>query len=145
MGSVLTHTGDFLMKLVCKIFFAVLLVVPFSIANALDKESFTQERFDELTSSGNTVLVDIYATWCPTCAKQREILEAYQSANPDSELHILEVDFDDQKDVVRQFRAPRQSTLYLYKGEEQVWFSVAETDPDTIVGEIEKALASGAE
>ncbi len=131
---------------IAKIFFlTIFLVTPFSLANALDKESFTQERFDQLTSNGHTVLVDVYATWCPTCAKQREVLEAYQAANPDSELHILEVDFDDQKDVVRQFRAPRQSTLYLYKGNEQVWFSVAETDADTIVGEIEKALASGSE
>jgi thioredoxin 1 len=128
-----------------KLFLPQFLLPPLSFAYALEKESFTQDRFDELTANGDTVLVDIYATWCPTCAKQREVLEAYHAANPDSGLHILEVDFDDQKDVVRQFRAPRQSTLYLYKGEEQVWFSVAETDSDAIVGEIEKALATGSE
>jgi len=129
------------MKPVNKILIGILLIMPFSLANALDTESFTQERFDELTANGDTVLVDIYATWCPVCAKQREILEDFQAANPDSNLHILEVDFDDQKDVVRQFRAPRQSTLYLYKGQEQLWFSVAETSPEVITGEIEKALA----
>lgn len=133
------------MKLLSKIIATALFIIPFSVANALEKESFTQERFDELTANGEVVLVDIFATWCPTCAKQREILEAYQAANPNSELHILEVDFDDQKDVVRQFRAPRQSTLYLYKGEEQVWFSVAETSAYVITGEIAKALDSGTE
>lgn len=133
------------MKLLSKIIATALFIIPFSVANALEKESFTQERFDELTANGEVVLVDIFATWCPTCAKQREVLEAYQAANPNSELHILEVDFDDQKDVVRQFRAPRQSTLYLYKGEEQVWFSVAETSADVITGEIAKALDSGTE
>ena len=133
------------MNVVSKIILAVVLIAPLSFAQALEKESFTQERFDELTANGDTVLVDIYATWCPTCAKQREVLEDFQATNPNSGLHILEVDFDDQKDVVRQFRAPRQSTLYLYKGEEQVWFSVAETDSDVIVGEIEKALSTGSE
>lgn len=133
------------MKFLSKIIATALFIIPFSVANALEKESFTQERFDELTANGEVVLVDIFATWCPTCAKQREVLEAYQAANPNSELHILEVDFDDQKDVVRQFRAPRQSTLYLYKGEEQVWFSVAETSADVITGEIAKALGSGTE
>ncbi|MFX4227863.1 MAG: thioredoxin family protein [Porticoccaceae bacterium] len=133
------------MKFLSKIIVTALFIIPFSVANALEKESFTQERFDELTANGEVVLVDIFATWCPTCAKQREVLEAYQAANPNSELHILEVDFDDQKDVVRQFRAPRQSTLYLYKGEEQVWFSVAETSADIITGEIAKALGSGTE
>lgn len=133
------------MKLLSKIIATAFFIIPFSVANALEKESFTQERFDELTANGEVVLVDIFATWCPTCAKQREVLEAYQAANPNSELHILEVDFDDQKDVVRQFRAPRQSTLYLYKGEEQVWFSVAETSADVITGEIVKALDTGTE
>ncbi|MEQ8954398.1 MAG: thioredoxin, partial [Gammaproteobacteria bacterium] len=79
------------MKFLSKIIATALFIIPFSVANALEKESFTQERFDELTDNGEVVLVDIFATWCPTCAKQREVLEAYQAANPNSDLHILEV------------------------------------------------------
>lgn len=51
-------------------------------------------------------------------------------------LHILEVNFDQDKAAVKRFRAPRQSTLLLYRGEEQLWFSVAETRQEAIFAAI---------
>ena len=126
-------------------FFApiITLLVLFSTslsAHALEAESFTKERFEALQAEGAPILVDVYATWCPTCAKQRKVLETYQSANPNSKLVILEVDFDDQKEWVKHFKAPRQSTLLLFDGTEQVWFSVAETREDKIFAAIDELL-----
>lgn len=118
----------------------ILLLFAFSQAHALEKEAFSQSRFEALQKVGKVVLIDVYASWCPTCAKQRAALEAYRTANPSKEFHILEVDFDKQKDAVRLFRAPRQSTLLIYKGEQQFWFSVAETRPEVIAAELDKAI-----
>ncbi|WP_041522037.1 thioredoxin family protein [Gilvimarinus agarilyticus] len=109
-------------------------------AHALEAESFTKERFDALQAEGAPILVDVYATWCPTCKKQREVLSAYQTQNPDTELVILEVDYDDQKEWVKHFKAPRQSTLVLFDGSEQVWFSVAETREEKIFGALDELL-----
>lgn len=106
---------------------------------AQDKEPFTQKRFEQLQQAGELILIDVHATWCPTCAKQGEILEAYQNEHPDRELTILNVDFDDQKKWVKHFKAPRQSTLILYRGEERVWFSVAETDRERIFAALNSA------
>ncbi len=56
--------------------------------------------------SGARILVDISATWCPTCRgseADHEILLADQPANQD--IIIFAVDFDSQKPVVRQFGA----------------------------------------
>ena len=108
-------------------------------AFALEKEDFTQERFDSLKADGELVLVDVFADWCSTCAKQQEILGDYVEAYPDVDLHILEVNYDKDKDVVRQLRAPRQSTLLLYAGEEQYWYSVAETDREVIFDTLNRA------
>ena len=114
-------------------------------ALALEKESFTHERFEQLQAEGALILVDVFATWCPTCAKQQEILTAYQENHPEVDLHILVVDYDDDRETVRHFRAPRQSTLLLYKGEEQHWFSVAETREEVIFHEINRAAEFGGE
>lgn len=119
---------------------ALVLLVGTAHANALEAEPFTKTRFDTLQAEGTPILVDIYATWCPTCAKQREVLETYQTANPESDLVILEVDFDDQKEWVKHFKAPRQSTLLLFDGTEQVWFSVAETRQDKIFTALDNLL-----
>lgn len=121
--------------------FLMLLALPFS-AVALEKEPFSEDRFDELRAAGEVVLVDVFADWCPTCKRQQEALAQYRADNPGKRFHILVVDFDDDKQWVRHFRAPRQSTLLLYSGEEQFWFSVAETRSEVIARELDKAFAA---
>lgn len=105
-----------------------------------DKQPFTDERFAALQEEGAVILLDVFADWCPTCAGQQEILAEYQRQNPDAPLHILTIDFDEQKQEVRRFRAPRQSTLILYRGTEQIWFSIAETRQEKIFAALDEAL-----
>ncbi len=111
-----------------------------SPAIAQEKETFTDERFEELQAEGAVILVDVWASWCPTCAQQQEVLAAFQDEHPDADFHILEVDFDERKDLVTRFEAPRQSTLILYRGEERLWFSVAETRRDRIFDQLLAAV-----
>jgi thiol-disulfide isomerase/thioredoxin len=112
-------------------------------ATAASKEAFTQERFESLQAAGKIILVDVYATWCPTCQQQQQALSQFQAENPDSEFYVLVVDFDKDKEWVSEFRAPRQSTLLLYVGDKQHWFSVAETRYDVIAHELNKAIVAG--
>jgi thioredoxin 1 len=111
-------------------------------AAALDKEPFSSERLAELQAEGALVLVDVFATWCPTCALQQKVLEKYVEAHPDVDLRVLVVDFDNDRAAVRALRAPRQSTLLLFKGEQQFWFSVAETREEVIFAAINRAAAA---
>ncbi|MDO3385848.1 thioredoxin family protein [Gilvimarinus sp. SDUM040013] len=127
------------MKLLARLLATIVITLAGTHAWALDTEPFSKERFDTLQSNGTPVLVDVYATWCPTCAKQRKVLEAYQAQNPESELVVLDVDFDDQKEWVKHFKAPRQSTLILFSGGKQVWFSVAETREEKIFEALNQA------
>jgi thioredoxin 1 len=109
-------------------------------AFALEKEPFSPERFAALQAAGEVVLIDVFAGWCSTCKKQQDIIAEYRVSNPDKHFVILEVDFDADKEWVRHFRAPRQSTLLLYSGEQQFWYSVAETRPEVIGAELDKAI-----
>lgn len=106
-----------------------------------EHEAFTKQRFTELQEQGALILLDVYADWCPTCAQQQKILADFQKQNPDVPLHILQIDFDRQKEFVRHFRAPRQSTFIVYRGTERVWFSVAETSRDVIFDALKAAAA----
>lgn len=124
-----------------KILIAVTALALSATAWALDTEPFSNERFAELQAEGELVLIDIWASWCPTCARQHEVLKKYRAEHPDVNLHILSVDYDDDREYVRQLRAPRQSTLLLYKGETQFWYSVAETRENVIFEAINRAAA----
>lgn len=118
--------------------FGLMLMLPL-MASALDKEAFTPERFAELQAQNALILVDIHATWCPTCARQQRVLADYRERHPELDLHILNVDFDKDKRWVKHFKAPRQSTLILYRGKEQIGFSVAEVRPEVIFAALDKA------
>lgn len=128
------------MRTLSKLGLLILLIFTVNLVQALEKETFSHERFKALQASGSVILVDVYATWCSTCAKQQTALETYRKNNPEKTFHILEIDFDKQKDLVQHFRAPRQSTLLLYKGAQQFWFSVAESRPEVIAAELDKAI-----
>jgi thioredoxin 1 len=106
------------------------------------KESFTSERFAALQQQGALILVDVFADWCGTCAKQQQILAEYREQHPDVPLHILQIDFDSQKQYVSRFRVPRQSTFILYRGDDRLWFSVAETDRAKIFAALNAAAAA---
>lgn len=109
------------------------LVMTFSV---FAKTPFTEAAFKEAQANNEVILIDVFATWCPTCKRQSMILADYFHKNPASKVKVLVVDFDEQKDWVSYFKAPRQSTLILYKGEKQVWFSVAETKADAITQQL---------
>lgn len=133
-------------RMVARSLALTLLALVFSAAgaSAQKKEAFTEERFAALQSQGALVLLDVYADWCPTCRLQQKILADYRAKRPDVPLHVLTIDFDGQKQYVRRFGAPRQSTLILYRGRERLWFGVAATDPEVIFGELDRAAAEPA-
>ena len=110
---------------------------PFPVA---DQQTFTLERFEALQAADSVILVDIFADWCSTCKLQQEVLIEYQAAYPDNAIQILEVNFDSEKEWVKKFGAPRQATLVLFRGNEQLWFSVAETDRDVIFSRLNDAV-----
>jgi thiol-disulfide isomerase/thioredoxin len=101
-------------------------------------EPFTQAGFEAAQKAGKPILVEIDASWCPTCAKQRPIIGQLETTPEFANLVILKVDFDKQKDVVREMGANMQSTLVAFHGTQKRDFSVGETDP----GKIKAVLAS---
>lgn len=110
-------------------------------ADMLKKEPYSEKRFAQLQAANAVVVIDVYAPWCPTCKKQQELLAAYRKSNPSKAFTILEVDYDNDRAAVRFFKAPRQSTLLIYRGNKQHWFSVAETRAEAIAEALDKAIA----
>ena len=88
--------------------------------------------------AGKSILVDVSAPWCPTCAKQAPIIQGLESAHPD--LVVFEVDFDSAKDVLRQFKVQYQSTLISFKGKAEVARSTGESNPDAIAAQVAKSF-----
>jgi thioredoxin 1 len=102
-------------------------------------KSYTPEAFAAAQAANQPILVDVTASWCPTCRAQAKVMESlFKAGDRFKDLVILKVDYDTQRDVVREFRAPRQSTLIVYRGAKETGRAVAITGRR----EIESLLAS---
>jgi thiol-disulfide isomerase/thioredoxin len=99
---------------------------------AAEEQPFTRQAFQAAQSEGKSILVEIHASWCPTCQAQKPILSKLFADPKFKKLVVFRVDFDSQKDEVRNFKARIQSTLITYKGKEEVARSVGDTNPDSI-------------
>jgi thioredoxin 1 len=103
-----------------------------SMALAADHMTYTQQAFEDAQKAGKPILVEITASWCPTCKAQKQVLGQLLPAVEHANLAVFEVDFDTQKDVVHTFNAQMQSTLITFKGTKEVGRLVGVTKADSI-------------
>lgn len=83
-------------------------------AMAATTAPYTQAAFATAMANHTPVVIHIEASWCPTCAQQKMVLKGLESDPDYAALEILDVDFDSQKPVVKQFGATMQSTLIAF-------------------------------
>ena len=90
------------------------LVLPrVTLAWPLDWPDFTIEAFEAAERSGRPVVIAIHADWCSTCRAQEPALLEITGDPRFRDYHLLNVDFDTQKDVMSMLGAPIRSTVVL--------------------------------
>ncbi len=109
-------------------------------ASAADIEPFTPAAFDAAKAAGKPILIDVTAPWCPTCKAQRPILSSLEADGKFKDLVVLDVDFDSQKEVLRQFGVRMQSTLIAFKGPRETGRSTGATAPGAIAKLLDATL-----
>lgn len=112
----------------------------FSVAAAAAGQPFERAAFEAAQKAGRPILLAVHADWCATCRAQEPVLEALLREPKYAGFVAFRVDFDRQKDVVRQLRVQYQSTLIVYKGGKEVARSTAVTDEAAIAAQLAKAL-----
>jgi thioredoxin 1 len=112
---------------------AVLLLLPL---DAFARQPFDAKAFEQAQADGKTVLIDV--SWCPVCKKQQPTVARLEKEKPG--LIVYEVNFDNDKTVLKRFGVQSQSTLIVFKGAKEVGRSTGESDPARIQALIEKGL-----
>jgi len=109
-------------------------------ASAAEWKDFKADAFAAAQSEGKPILVDVFAPWCSVCRAQNPILTKLTREPKYKDLVVFKVDFDNQKDAVRAFNAQRQSTLIVFKGDQEIDRSVGDTSQLSIEGLLDKTL-----
>ena len=116
----------------------ILIFFLFSLsANAMEKETtFNKELFDKAQSDGKTVVISSWIKYCTSCAGQMKILQ-----NAKNKGRLLDIEFDNieyfsfdvtKKEISNLFDVQYQTTLIIFKGNQEVYRSVGETTEDLI-------------
>jgi thiol-disulfide isomerase/thioredoxin len=109
-------------------------------AAAAEWKDFDAASFAEAQKQGKSILVDIFAPWCPTCRAQNPILVQLTREPKYKNLVVFKVDFDTQQADVRALKATSQSTLIAYKGNVETGRSAGDTSPPSIEALLDSTL-----
>ena len=113
------------MKLVQTILFAAL-VSAAALAHALEFKPYTAAALADAQKADKPVALHFRADWCPTCRAQDKLLESMKS-EPGLNLTVLEVNYDTEKDLKKQFGIRTQSTLVVLPGRKETARRVGDT------------------
>jgi len=110
-------------------------------AHAATETAFDQKTFEAAQAANKPIMIAVHADWCPTCTKQKPIMDSLAAAPEYKDMVILIVDFDAQKDVLKALGVQRQSTIIAMRGKTELDRAVGVTDQSRIKAMFQKAAA----
>lgn len=113
----------------------------FSQAFAEARQPYSADAYQDAAQSGQPVLIEVHADWCPTCRMQEPVLDKLSKEPQYRHIARFRVDFDTQKDAVKRFNARAQSTLVLLQGGAEIARAVGVTDEARIRALLDQARA----
>ena len=127
-----------------KILIFTFCIIAFS-ANTMEKETtFNKELFDKAQSDGKVVVISSWIKYCSSCAGQMKILK---KAKNDGKLKDINFDnieyfsFDvTNKNIADLFNVQYQTTLLIFKNNEEVYRSLGETTKNLIYEAIKSSI-----
>ena len=121
---------------------AFLALAPFAALHAAEPKftNFTNEAFAAAQKDGKMVLVDVWASWCPTCKAQGPVLGSLLAKPENKDVVMLRVNFDTQLDVLKALKVQSQSTLIMFKGAKETARSVGDTTAEGIAKLVGSAI-----
>ena len=128
--------------------FILLFIIQLFIINpsvSMEKETtFNKKLFDKAQSEGKVVIVSSWIKYCSSCASQMKVLN---KAKNDGKLFDIKFDnieyfsFDvTNKDIANLLNVKFQTTLLIFKNNNEIYRSLGETTEDLIYEALKKSI-----
>ena len=119
--------------------FAIVATLFAGLGFAAEKKTFDEATFAALQNADKPILIDVRADWCPVCKKQAPVISSLLADPEFAGYTVLEVNFDTEAAVLKQFKVAQQSTLIVFKGKAEKGRSTGVTQQDSIAALLRKA------
>ena len=106
-------------------------------ANAMEKKTtFDQELFNKAQSEGKVIVISSWIEYCSSCAKQMKILQTAKKEGELSDIKFNNIEYFSfdvrNNEIANFFDVKYQTTLIIFKGDQEVYRSIGETTEDLI-------------
>ena len=108
-------------------------------AFALEVPPFSTQTFEAAQSSGKPVAVHFHADWCGTCRAQAQVFDALKTDEA-LNLTVLVASYDNEKALKNQMGVRVQSTIVVFKGEQETSRLASDTAEAKIRSALQTAL-----
>jgi len=107
-------------------------------SNTIAKETtFNKELFNKAQSDGKIVIVSSWVKYCTSCASQMKVLD--KAKNDFENIEYFKFDVDN-KEIAKLFNVQYQTTLLIFKDNEEIYRSIGETSKDLIYEAIKSSI-----
>ena len=120
-----------------KIFVFIFCLFIFNNISIAKETTFKKELFDKAQADGKVVIVSSWINYCTSCASQMKILDKAKNDFDNIEYFKFEVT---NKEIAQMFDIQYQTTLLIFKNNEEVHRSIGQTNKDKIYSIIQSAL-----
>ena len=120
-----------------KIFVFILCLFVFNSSSIAKETTFKKELFDKAQADGKVVIVSSWINYCTSCASQMKVLDKAKNDFDNIEYFKFEVT---NKEIAQMFNVQYQTTLLIFKNNEEVHRSIGQTEKDKIYSIIQSAL-----
>ena len=106
--------------------------------NAVGKETtYSKELFDKALSEGKIVVVSSWIKYCTSCASQMKVLNEAKKDFENIEYFAFDVT---NKEIAKFFNVQYQTTLIIFKGNNEVYRSIGETTKELIYDALKSSI-----
>ena len=114
-------------------------------ANAVEKKTtFDKELFNKAQSEGKIVVVSSWMKYCSSCANQMKVLQKAKKEGVLSDIKFDNIEyfsFDVTNSEISNFLdVKHQTTLLIFKGDQEVYRSIGETTKDLIYEALKNSI-----
>lgn len=95
-------------------------------------EEYEITRFSELMKRDEPVLVEVYASWCPTCLLQHEAFETLHEEGRAPAIRAIRVDYDRDIEFLKKHRLPGTGMLIIFRNGREISRASGLVTPDKI-------------
>ena len=118
-----------------KFFISIFFIFALS-ANAKET-TFNKALFDKAQSEGKIVVVSSWTKYCSSCASQMKVLD--KAKNDFDNIEYFKFDVKN-KEIAKLFDVQYQTTLLIFKNNEEIYRSIGETSKDLIYEAIKSSI-----